>query len=84
MTEDELLNRITVDASIFSGKPVVRGMRIAVEHILAKLAAGDTKETLLQEYPFLEPADIQACLAYAHKSLAGEQVHERINGAATS
>jgi uncharacterized protein (DUF433 family) len=84
MTEDELLNRISVDPAIFGGKPIVRGMRIAVEHVLGKLAAGDTPETLLQEYPFLERADIQACLAYAHRSLTGEQVHERIARAKAS
>ncbi len=78
MTQDELWQRITVDPLIFGGKPIVRGMRIAVEHLLGMLAAGETSENLLREYPFLEPADIQACLAYAHRSLAGEQVHERI------
>jgi uncharacterized protein (DUF433 family) len=78
MTEDELLQRITVDPAIFGGKPIIRGMRIAVEHVLGMLAAGDTREGLLEEYPFLEAADIQACLAYAHRSVAGEQVLERI------
>ncbi|MBX7165941.1 MAG: DUF433 domain-containing protein [Pirellulales bacterium] len=78
MTEDEALTRITVDPAIFGGKPIIRGMRMAVEHVLGMLAAGETPEKLLQEYPFLEPADIQACLAYAHRALAGEQVHERI------
>lgn len=78
MTEDELLKRITVDPAIFGGKPIIRGMRIAVEHVLGMLAAGDTPEKLLREYPFLERADIQACLAYAHRSVSGEQVHERI------
>ncbi|MEX2118769.1 MAG: DUF433 domain-containing protein [Pirellulales bacterium] len=81
MTEDELLNRITVDPAIFGGKPIVRGLRMGVEHVLGMLAAGDSTDKLLHEYPFLEPADIQACLAYAHRSLAGEQVHERIAGA---
>jgi len=78
MTEDELLDRITVDPAIFGGKPIIRGMRMAVEHVLGMLAAGETQERLLREYPFLEPADIQACLAYAHRSMAGEQVQERI------
>jgi uncharacterized protein (DUF433 family) len=78
MTEEEALDRITVDAGIFGGKPIIRGMRIAVEHILGMLAAGDTPEKLLDEYPFLEPGDIQACIAYAHKSLTGERVHDRI------
>ena len=73
MTEDELLDRITVAPAIFGGKPIIRGMRMAVEHLLGMLAAGDTPERLLQEYPFPEPADIQACLAYAHRSMAGQQ-----------
>ena len=84
MTEEELLQRITVNPAIFGGKPIVRGMRFAVEQVLGMLAAGDTPETLLDEYPFLEPEDIQACLAYAHRSLAGEQIYERIAGAAVS
>ncbi len=44
MTEDELLQRITVDPAIFGGKPIIRGMQIAVEHVLGMLAAGDTPE----------------------------------------
>jgi uncharacterized protein (DUF433 family) len=84
MTEDEALQRITVDPLIFGGKPIIRGMRFAVEHVLGMLAAGDTPDKLLKEYPFLEAADIQACLAYAHRSLSGEQVHERIAGTKAS
>ena len=84
MTEDELLDRITVDPKIFGGKPIIRGMRIAVEHVLGMLAAGESPERLLQEYPFLEAADIQACLAYAHRSLSGEQVQDRIARAKAS
>ena len=84
MSEAELLERITVDPMIFGGKPIIRGMRIAVEHVLGMLAAGDSTERLLDEYPFLEPADIQACLAYAHRSLSGEQVQDRIAAATAS
>jgi uncharacterized protein (DUF433 family) len=84
MTDDDLLHRITVDPQIFGGKPIIRGMRIAVEHVLGMLAAGETPENLLEEYAFLEAADIQACLAYAHRTLAGEQVHERIERAKAS
>lgn len=83
MNEDELLKRITVDPGIFGGKPIIRSMRMAVEHVLGMLAAGDSPEKLLAEYPFLEPADIQACIAYAHRSLSGEQVHDRIVTATT-
>lgn len=78
MTEDELLKRITVVPGIFGGKPIIRGMRIAAEHVLGMLAAGDSAERLLKECPFLQPADIQACLAYAHRSLSGEQVQDRL------
>ena len=81
--ENELLQRITVRPDIFGGKPIVRDMRIAVEHILGMLAAGDSPQLILQEYPFLEPEDIQACLVFAHRSLAGEQVHERMPVRAT-
>ena len=81
INEDELLERITVNPAIFGGKPIIRGMRMAVEHVLGMLAAGDTAEILLAEYPFLEPLDIQACLAYAHRLLSGERVIERFAGA---
>ena len=74
MDEQQLLARITYNPQIFGGKPIIRGRRLAVEHILEMLAAGDTAETLLQGYPWLEAADIQACLVYARR-LVG---HERI------
>jgi uncharacterized protein (DUF433 family) len=83
MTETELLSRIQVNPQIFGGKPIIRGLRIAVEHILGMLAAGDTPERVLQEYPFLVPEDIQACLVFAYRSMSGEQVHERISVAKT-
>ena len=73
-----LLERITARPDIFGGKPIIRDMRISVEHILGMLASGDTTETILSEYPFLEADDIRACLLYAHRSMAGEQVHERM------
>lgn len=74
MDEQALLQRITVNPKIFSGKPIIRGRRLAVEHILGMLAAGDTIETILAGYPWLERDDIQACLVYARR-LVG---HERI------
>lgn len=78
MTHAELLSRITVRPDVFGGKQIVRDLRIAVEHILGMLAAGDTAETILDEYPDLTPEDIQACLLFAHRSLADEQVHARV------
>ena len=78
MTDTELLDRITVRGDVFGGKPIIRDMRIAVEHVLAMLAAGDTAETILGEYPDLHAEDIRACLLFAYRSLAGEHVHDRV------
>ena len=82
-TEKELLERITARPDVFGGKRIVRDMRIAVEHILGMLAAGETAQVILQDYPFLEPEDVQACLVFAHRLVAGEQVHERMPVRAT-
>jgi uncharacterized protein (DUF433 family) len=54
MDEDRLLERIAVDPTTFAGKPIVRGRRLAVEHVLGMLAAGDSPETILEGYPWLE------------------------------
>ena len=78
-TDTDLLERITVRVDIFGGKPIIRDLRIAVEHVMGMLAAGDPAQTILDEYPDLEPEDIQACLLYAHRSLSGEYVHERVS-----
>jgi uncharacterized protein (DUF433 family) len=67
-----LQERITYNPEIFGGKPTVRGRRLAVEHVLGMLAAGDTIETLLDEYPWLEREDIVACLLYAKSVVANE------------
>ena len=74
MEEIELLRRITVNPAIFGGKPIIRGRRLAVEHVLGMLSVGDTAETILKGYPGLEAADIQACLVYARRHVG----HERI------
>ncbi len=67
MDESELLKRITVNPKIFWGKPMIKGRRLAVEHVLGMLGAGDTPETLLEVYPWLEPEDIRACLVHARR-----------------
>jgi uncharacterized protein (DUF433 family) len=74
MDEDALLARITVNPSIFGGKPLVRGHRLAVEHVLGMLAAGDDVETLLAGYDWLERDDVLACLAYARRLVARERI----------
>ena len=60
---NDLLKRITFNPNIFSGKPIIRGMRISVEMILDLLSQGATIEELLEDYPTLEADDIRACLA---------------------
>jgi uncharacterized protein (DUF433 family) len=74
MTETQLLERITVNPQIFGGKPIIRGRRLAVEHILGLLAAGDDFDTILEGYPWLERADIQACLVYARRQVGNERI----------
>lgn len=74
MNEDKLLERITYNPQIFGGKPIIRGRRIAVEHVLGMLSSGDDIETILEGYPWLVREDIWACLVYARRLVA----HERI------
>jgi uncharacterized protein (DUF433 family) len=71
---DELLQRINFDPAILGGKPIIRGHRLAVEHVLGQLAAGDSLEDLLRAYPWLEPEDVRACLAYARRVVGHERV----------
>ena len=74
MDENKLLERITVNPKIFDGKPIIRGRRLAVEHVLGMLAAGDAPETILDGYPWLKTKDIQACLVYAHRLVGREGI----------
>ena len=59
------LARITHDPAVMGGKPCIRGLRVTVGMIIGLLAAGQTRERILQAYPYLEPEDIDADLAYA-------------------
>jgi uncharacterized protein (DUF433 family) len=62
-----LADRITIDRDILVGKPVVRGTRISVELIVDLLAQGWTQEQILDSYPKLNSADVNACLTFAPK-----------------
>lgn len=59
------LGRITRDPAVMGGQPCIRGMRVTVGTIVGLLAAGRTREEILQAYPYLEPDDICAALSYA-------------------
>ena len=74
MRDDAILSRITYDPEIFGGKPIIRGRRLAVEHVLGMLAAGDTIETILEGYSWLEREDVLACLEYAYRIVGHERV----------
>lgn len=66
--------RIVLDPEVMLGKPVVRGTRITVEHVVGLMAEGWTETQLLENHPQLTRADIQACLAYARDLVASERV----------
>ncbi|MBZ5543892.1 MAG: DUF433 domain-containing protein [Acidobacteriia bacterium] len=66
--------RIVVDTQILTGKPVVKGTRLAVEFIVDLLAQGWSQSDILQSYPRLSHDDIVACLAYASDLLHAEKV----------
>ena len=59
------LTRITVDPRVCTGKPCIRGLRFPVARLLGLLAAGETKDQIIAEYPYLEPEDIDEALLYA-------------------
>ncbi|QDW26776.1 DUF433 domain-containing protein [Pedobacter sp. KBS0701] len=62
---EKIFDRIYIDANICGGKPIIRGKRITVQTIMEFLAAGETSEEILKQYPSLEAADITACMLYA-------------------
>lgn len=62
---DKLLERITLNPEVCNGKPTLRNMRFTVTQLLELLASGMTQAAILEDYPYLEKEDIQACLLYA-------------------
>jgi uncharacterized protein (DUF433 family) len=72
---NSLLSRVTIDPEICHGKPVIRGRRYPVESILEYLAAGDSFEEVLAEFPDLEREDLLACLEFAKRSLQLRSQH---------
>jgi len=57
--------RITVDPNVCTGKPCIRGLRFPVSRLIGLLASGETRESILQAYPYLEAEDIDEALRYA-------------------
>lgn len=69
MKVKKLLERIALDPSVMTGKPVIRGTRLTVQFILGLLAHGASVEDILEEYKGLTEDDIRACLLFATESL---------------
>ncbi len=57
--------RITVDPNVCTGKPCIRGLRFPVSRLLGLMASGETKEAILNAYPYIEAQDIEEALRYA-------------------
>ncbi len=68
-------DRITIDPEILTGKPVVRGTRLAVEFVVGLLGEGWAEPDILRSYPSLTHDDIVACLRYASEALRAERVY---------
>ncbi len=68
------LERITLDPAVMSGKPCIRGLRVTVANVLRQLAGHRTPEQIIAAYPYLEAADIDACLAYAALRVDDEEL----------
>ena len=67
-------DRITIRPDVCGGEPTIRGMRITVSHVLEMLAGGMTLEQVLHDFPYLEKADIEACLEYAARHAAHREI----------
>ena len=67
-------DRITIRPDVCGGEPTIRGMRITVSHVLEMLAGGMTSEQVLHDFPYLEKADIEACLEYAARHAAHREI----------
>lgn len=68
-------DHIAVDSEVLTGKPVIKGTRIAVELVLELLGRGWTQAQILDQYDHLTPQDVQACMAYAGEVLKSERVY---------
>ncbi len=65
MTDQQLLERISLSPTVMAGKPVIAGTRLTVEFVLNLLAHGATTDEIIREYPGLTVEDIQACILFA-------------------
>lgn len=71
----QLANRITLDPTVLTGKPVIRGTRLSVDFIIGLMAEGWSENDIIDNYPGIIHDDITACLAYARDTLASEKIY---------
>jgi uncharacterized protein (DUF433 family) len=67
-----MFDRITSDAAILGGKPIIRGTRISVEMILEWMASGGTRDDIIRQHPHLTSEDIEQALGYAANATRNE------------
>jgi uncharacterized protein (DUF433 family) len=75
-------DRITIDPDLCNGRPTIRGLRITVQTVLEFFFAGDSREEIIQQYPDLEPEDIDACLQFAIELMNKKYIIKPISNAA--
>ena len=71
---EKLLQRITINPKVMTGKPIIKGTRLTVQFILELLGEGSTIEDILQEYDGLTREDILACLIYASEAIDNSEI----------
>ena len=72
------MKRIVVNPKVMVGKPVIKGTRVAVYEIVARVAQGWTFEEIIEDFPRITKEDIKAALMYAEKLLEGEEIFPEI------
>ncbi len=74
-----MTERITLNPQVMGGKPCIRGLRVTVGTIVGLMAAGHSEQKILAAYPYLEPEDLRAALAYA--AWRAEEIETPLNAA---
>ena len=70
----EGLDRITINPAVMGGKPCIRGMRVTVGMIVSEIGAGQSIESLLEDFPYLEREDVKQALQYAALMVSEREV----------
>ena len=66
--------RITIETEVCGGRPCIRGLRITVSQVLEMMAGGMSRAQILEDFPYLEHVDIDACLEYAAQQASHREI----------